>query len=151
MPSPPKARPIASVDQGSSRRQGGDQSTTATMMSGQSSARGENVSPTKSRENVASGGTTQKAAKRRKHRKKRNRRPSFMMSAPTSSGNVSHDVATGASDQQTISAQNPQARGSLYTQGGNSSSTSLESEALLDHRYESIYKPKQKKKKKKST
>lgn len=78
---------------------------------------------------------SKKPAKRRKHRnrKRRNRRPSFLVTPPAPA--ESQDPEAGANGQQT-SSEHPVSKPSLtpYKLGGNLSTTSLESDTLLDHR-----------------
>lgn len=79
---------------------------------------------------------SKKPAKRRKHRnrKRRNRRPSFLVTPPAPA--ESQDPEAGANGQQT-SSEHPVSKPSLtpYKLGGNLSTTSLESDTLLDHRF----------------
>jgi magnesium transporter len=81
-------------------------------------------------------GTGSKKHKRKKNRnrKRRNRRPSFLApedSQPNAPPTIPESEALSA-----MAENQAKARGSTpFYSGGNMSNTSLESEALLDHRY----------------
>jgi magnesium transporter len=79
------------------------------------------------------GASSSAPAKKRKHRggkKRRNRRQSFAATAGT--------LPTDDADEPRPSLAPPQASSSFYRLQGNHSNTSLESEALLDHRDQSF-------------
>jgi magnesium transporter len=84
-------------------------------------------------------GSNKPKRKRNRHRKRRNRRQSFLApedsqpdAPPTVPENEALNVMVGNQGR-------PRGSTPLYKLGGNLSNTSLESEALLDHRY--VYTP----------
>lgn len=83
-----------------------------------------------------------KPAKRKKHknRKRRNRRQSFLVTdepAMPRPGTSSGERAGGGAHEGQVA--NKASPGTYYRLGQNLSDTSLESEALLDHRYVVLY------------
>ncbi|PYH97284.1 cora-domain-containing protein [Aspergillus ellipticus CBS 707.79] len=87
---------------------------------------------------------TPKSAKRRKprHRKRRNRRQSFIAAEESLPG-AAHASVPDAENIATVAADQikPQATLPFYKLGRDLSTTSLESEALLDHRYQFSMRP----------
>jgi magnesium transporter len=87
-------------------------------------------------------GLTAAAAKKRKHRggkKRRNRRQSFAATADTmGSGDMTEDHRPSLAD---ATGQHSRHNSSFYRLHGNNSNTSLESEALLDHRDQPTLQP----------
>lgn len=93
----------------------------------------------------ASGaGKSSKAAKRKKnrHRKRRNRHQSFFTPAREASHERSGTAAgAGGGTRDPMEADRPPSRDNppFYTLGRDLSSTSLDSDALLDHRYVDVF------------
>ncbi len=97
----------------------------------------DNLQLGETRQNTEKGS---KKPKRKKHRnrKHRNRRPSFL--APEDSQPNAPPTVSETAPMDTLAENETQARSPppFYKFGANISNTSLESEALLDHRYEPL-------------
>lgn len=120
---------------GKSSRSNSSQTETAAATGAYPSAGGyETPAPHTHHDAASEGRSVTNKPKRRKnrHRKRRNRRQSFL--APEESHNGA--AASGADADAMIAGDQPYSRPSLpfYNLGRDLSSTSLESEALLDHR-----------------
>lgn len=84
-------------------------------------------------------GRASKAGKRRKnrHRKRRNRHQSFITPGPEGSHDRSEGPSGTGGARESMGADRPTSKDnpSFFNLGRDLSSTSLESDALLDHRY----------------
>ncbi|KAI9372186.1 hypothetical protein BJX61DRAFT_542951 [Aspergillus egyptiacus] len=81
-------------------------------------------------------GMTKSKRKRNRHRKRRNRRPSFLAAEDSQP-----DAPPTVPEHETLNVMAGNQGRALYNLEGNSSNTSLESEALLDHRNQPMMRP----------
>jgi magnesium transporter len=120
---------------GKSSRSNGPQTESAAATGGYRSSGGYETSAPQTHHDTASEGrpaTNKPKRRKNRHRKRRNRRQSFI--TPEESHNAA--AVSGADAEAMISGDQAHSRPALpfYNLGRDLSSTSLESEALLDHR-----------------
>ncbi|KAL5047198.1 hypothetical protein BDW71DRAFT_180467 [Aspergillus fruticulosus] len=100
----------------------------------------DSLSPARTGQDPGTGSKKHKGKKNR-NRKRRNRRPSFL--APEDSQPNAPPTIPESEGLNTVAENQARARGStpFYNSGGNLSNTSLESDALLDHRNQPMMRP----------